>query len=175
MFIDLTQLEQDRLPFEYQYPIGKLDLQDPGLALKLPCQVVMNLERVNKREVRVRGTVTAGIQVFCDRCLVPFTVAIDSAFDLIYLPLNNLSETDELVLERRELDFSFYRDERIDLDELVREQIQLSLPMVNLCREDCKGLCSQCGQDLNTSPCRCSNDYVDPRWSALLELKKKIN
>jgi uncharacterized protein len=174
MFVDLTQLEKDELRVDYQYPIDALDLQDPSLALKSPCQVSMKLQRVG-REVRARGTVAVGIQVFCDRCLAPITVSVDSAFDLIYLPLNNLSQSDELVLERRELDFSFYRDERLNLDELVREQIQLSLPMTNLCREDCKGLCSQCGQDLNAASCQCVNDYVDPRWSALNELKKKTN
>jgi uncharacterized protein len=176
MFIDLTQLnKQDTLRVDYQYPEGGLDLQDASLAIKRPCQVSMRLERIRGHEVRARGTVKAEVQVLCDRCLTPMTIEIDSAFDLIYLPVGSLTPSEDVVLEQRELDFSFYSNDRISLDELAREQIQLALPMINICNEACKGLCSQCGQDLNTGTCQCSGEYVDPRWSALLDLKKKTN
>jgi len=174
MFIDLTQLEMDELRLEYEYPKGMPDLQDSSLALKTACRIVIRLHRRNQ-EVRARGNVLAELQVQCDRCLAPMDVPVDGSFDLIYLPLNSLNETDELILKRNELDFSFYKDDRIDLDELVREQIQLSLPMSSLCREDCKGLCVRCGKDLNAGPCNCTDEEVDPRWKALLDLKKKIN
>ncbi|MEW6731742.1 MAG: DUF177 domain-containing protein [Acidobacteriota bacterium] len=175
MFIDLTQLERKpELQVDYQYPVGNPDLQDESLTIKSPARVLMRLLR-RGREIDARGTVLVKVSVLCDRCLTPVVVEIDSSFNLIYLPLNNLSHTDEMVLERRELDFCFYSNDRLDLDELVREQIQLSLPMTNLCRADCQGLCNQCGQDLNVSRCQCGGEYIDPRWQALLEMKKKSN
>lgn len=174
MYIDLTQLEKDELRVDYQYQPGTLDLQDANISLHSPCDVTVRLKR-RGQDIDTRGKVTAEIVVNCDRCLAPMIVAIDSSFQLIYLPVDELNQTDELVLERHELDFSFYRDNRINLDELTREQIQLSLPMSNLCREECRGLCRQCGQDLNIGTCQCISDYIDPRWDALLELKKKIN
>jgi uncharacterized protein len=70
----------------------------------------------------------------------------------------------------RDLDFSFYQQDRLDVDELVLEQLELSLPTRILCQEDCKGLCAQCGIDLNTTSCNCQPP-MDPRWQALTELK----
>ncbi|KAF0247724.1 MAG: hypothetical protein FD167_2877 [bacterium] len=95
-------------------------------------------------------------------------------YDLICLAEENLSQTDELILERRELDFSFYRDNQLNLDDIVKEQIELAIPMSNLCKEDCLGLCSQCGQDQNLKKCDCASKDVDLRWNALTELKKKF-
>jgi uncharacterized protein len=175
MLIDLTQLEkQDELQIDYQYTANSLDLQDDTIMLQSPCDVSLHLKRRGS-DIDARGTVKSEISVACDRCLAPMRVTIDSIFNLIYLPIDQLSGNDELVLERQELDFSFYRENRLDLDELVREQIQLALPMSNLCREDCRGLCKQCGQDLNIGSCQCITEYIDPRWNALLDLKKKIN
>ena len=65
---------------------------------------------------------TASLQVRCDRCLNPMEVAIDGPVDRIYMTLDSLNKTDELILKRNELDFSFYEDERIDVDDLVSEQ-----------------------------------------------------
>jgi uncharacterized protein len=174
MFIDLAQLEQDGLRVDYQYPAGFPDLQDANLTLISPCAITVNLQR-RGHDIDANVRVTATIGATCDRCLAPTVIAIDSSFNAIFLPLERLNETEELILERQELDFSFYKENRIDLDDLVREQIQLALPMSNLCREDCLGLCRHCGQNLNISACQCKDESIDPRWSALLELKKKIN
>jgi uncharacterized protein len=174
MFIDLTQLERDELLFEHQYPVGSIDLQDENLTLNEPCSISLRLNR-RGHDIDAQGTVATTVGVNCDRCLTPTLLPLSSSFNLIYLPFNSLSATDELVLERRELDFSFYKDNRLDIDELVQEQIRLALPMTNLCREDCRGLCGKCGQDLNNSTCQCVTEDIDPRWSALLELKNKKN
>jgi uncharacterized protein len=175
MLIDLTQLEKkEELQLDYQYPVGALDLQDETVALNSACDVSLHLKK-RGNDIDASGQVTAEIAVNCDRCLAPLIVAINGSFNLIYLPIDHLSGNDELVLERQELDFCFYRENRLDLDELAREQILLALPMSNLCREDCRGLCRQCGQDLNVSTCQCVIEHIDPRWSALLDLKKKLD
>lgn len=176
MFIDLIQLEKqekDELDFEHIYPASQLDLEDKEVQLCAPCQVQIHLTR-REKDIDARGTVNTAVTATCDRCLKAITVEIDSSFNLIFLPLKNLSATDELVLERQELDFSFYQDHRIELDDLVREQIQLALPMTHLCRTDCQGLCRECGQDLNNGKCDCHTESIDPRWNTLLELKKKM-
>ena len=64
-----------------------------------------------------------------------------------------------------------YRDEKIDLGEVVREQLYLALPMKPLCQEDCKGLCPVCGVNRNRETCSCQQEWVDPRMAALAELK----
>jgi uncharacterized protein len=70
-----------------------------------------------------------------------------------------------------DLDVSIYDGEKIDLTDLVREQILLDLPTQILCQEDCKGLCQKCGANLNEVNCNCEENEIDPRWSALKNLK----
>ena len=61
--------------------------------------------------------------------------------------------------------------EMLDLQPLVRDALLLELPLAPLCREDCKGLCPNCGADLNDGPCSCDRTLADPRWAALEPLK----
>jgi len=73
-------------------------------------------------------------------------------------------------------EFCVGRDaDNIDVTNDVREFALLSVPMKNLCKDDCKGLCSKCGTDLNISKCTCSKEEIDPRWKPLMELKDKLN
>jgi uncharacterized protein len=111
------------------------------------------------------------LELACSRCLEPFSLPIDSAFDLRYLPVDAAagSEHDREVGED-DLDASVYRDDQIDLDELLREQFYLALPMKPLCRDDCAGLCPQCGTNRNTGTCSCTPQWEDPRLAPLKRL-----
>lgn len=173
MLIDLTQLEKDELCIKHLYPTNTLDLQDEEHKLASPCSVSLTLRRRNQ-DIDVRGNIETSINAFCDRCLAEIKIDVESKFNLICLAEEKLSQTDELILERHELDFSFYRDNQLNLDDIVKEQIELAMPMSNLCKENCLGLCSQCGQDLNQKKCDCVSKDVDLRWSALTELKNKL-
>ncbi len=83
------------------------------------------------------------------------------------------SAADENVeLQKDDLIRSVYEGDAVDLDELVREQILLALPTRTLCREECKGLCPECGANLNAGECDCAQKEIDPRWAALADLKK---
>ena len=62
---------------------------------------------------------------------------------------------------------------QIDLGAIAREQILLAMPMDVVCKEDCRGLCSVCGQDLNAKECGCQRKVTDPRWAALQDIKLK--
>ena len=80
-----------------------------------------------------------------------------------------LSADGEREVEEEDLETSYYRDDQIDLNELLREQFYLALPMKPLCREDCTGLCPQCGTNLNTGTCACAPQWEDPRLAPLRE------
>ena len=81
---------------------------------------------------------------------------------------------EEREVEEDDLETSYYRDDQIDLSELMREQFYLALPMKPLCREDCKGLCPQCGTNLNTGTCDCAPAWDDPRLAPLKQLKREL-
>lgn len=62
----------------------------------------------------------------------------------------------------------------MDLEPMLRDAVTLALPLRPLCREDCKGLCARCGNDLNAGPCDCAGDDIDPRWEALAALRERL-
>jgi uncharacterized protein len=172
MIIDLTQLEKDELHIEHKYLADEINLEDSEHSLISPCEVSIDLRR-RGREIDLRGKLQTQVSATCDRCLADVKIDVKNEFKLVCLPIDKLSQTDELILERHELDFSSYQDEKIDIDDLIRVQVQLAIPMSNLCRKNCKGLCSQCGEDRNLVDCKCDQQDSDLRWQALADLKKK--
>jgi len=97
---------------------------------------------------------------------------VDAALDVRYLPASELSSDDEREVAEEDVDISYYTDDQIDLIELLREQFYLALPMKPLCREDCRGLCPQCGVNRNTGTCECEPGWEDPRLAPLKGLIK---
>jgi len=123
-------------------------------------------------ELRLTGSVASTIQLDCARCLAPVRVNVDESFDLFYIPsVNRLQPDEERELAKDDLLVAFYRDDCLDLDDVVREQIELAIPMARVCSEQCRGLCSNCGANLNESKCSCTAKEPDPRWAALEDLR----
>ena len=108
------------------------------------------------------GPTRTELELPCSRCLELFRMPFDGAIDVRYLPASELSAEDEREVAEEDLDTSYYRDDQIDLNELLREQFYLALPMKPLCREECAGLCSQCGTNLNTGTCQCTSQMGRP-------------
>jgi uncharacterized protein len=124
---------------------------------------------------RLVGGVRTELELECSRCLEAFAMPIDREFDLRYLPAGADSETADAGDEGDEVEdddvaVTFYRDEQIDLNELLREQFYLALPMKPLCTEDCQGICPQCGTNRNSAPCDCHPQWEDPRLAGLKTL-----
>ncbi len=172
MYIDLKELGQEEKRLKFSYHCDELDLDEPELSLPEGCDVELRLFK-RRDEVDVKGSVTALFRMSCDRCLNPVDTPVSGQFRLLYLPLEQLKQEDELSLERDELDISFYSDQALDLDALVLEQLRMLIPMSTHCAEDCKGLCTQCGQNLNIEKCTCDAHKVDPRWGELMKLRLK--
>jgi uncharacterized protein len=118
------------------------------------------------------GSARTELELSCGRCLEPFRMPFEGAIDVRYLPASELSKEEEREVAEDDLDTSYYRDDQIDVNELLREQFYLALPMKPLCRDDCAGLCSQCGTNLNTGTCRCAPQWEDPRLAPLKGLKQ---
>ena len=127
----------------------------------------------DKAHFRLVGRIATTLELPCGRCLEPFTLPVDAAFDLRYQPHAANTGEGEREIEEDDLSTAFYENETIDLGQLMREQFYLALPMKPLCREDCRGLCPQCGTNLNTATCDCSPVWEDPRLSALKAIKGK--
>ena len=118
------------------------------------------------------GQVQTTLELVCSRCLEPYTMAVAPSFDLRYQPRTANTGEGEREIEEDDLSTAFYENETIDLGQLMREQFYLVLPMKPLCREECLGLCSVCGTNLNRGTCTCQHAWEDPRLAVLKALKK---
>ncbi len=123
------------------------------------------------------GTFAGEVTVACSRCVGPVKLPIDEKLQVTFMPASEMpSDDDEPAGEdgaevaSEDLDLFPFDGETIDLEPLFREQFVLAVPFAPLCREDCKGLCPQCGIDRNTGTCSCEAP-IDPRLAALKGLK----
>ena len=136
-------------------------------------RATLHFERWPER-VDVTGELAASIPQTCVRCLNPFTGAVERAIHQILLreherPEGEVEE-EEIQLTVGDLDRSELVDDKVDVLELLREELELALPLKPLCAEECQGICPGCGAELNQEECTCEPE-VDPRWDALKGLK----
>jgi len=170
MLLDLTRYRQGLNHFARTFQPDEVEQGGDAYRIVEPVHVDVEIHK-DKERFRLVGTVRTRLELACSRCLEPFTLPIDSALDLQYLPAAAESVDEDREVSEDDLDASVYRDEQIDLDELLREQFYLALPMKPLCREDCAGLCPQCGTNRNTGTCACVSQWEDPRLAPLKGLK----
>jgi len=127
--------------------------------------VLINLKLTNAgSRILVQGMSVFDIFLPCSRCGEIFNYVAHIGISEEFLPSNSL-EIDDIN------EVFVYKDDEIDLEEMIRQNIVSSLPMQPICMEECRGLCPQCGENLNLSCCRCNRDEIDPRWAHLANLK----
>jgi len=135
------------------------------------------------------GSFRGELTVACSRCIEPVTLVLDEKLRVTFLPRHEIpaddddepapgakgakpgdDEDDGAEVNDEDIDVFPFDGERIDLEPLFREQFVLAVPYAPLCKDDCKGLCAQCGIDKNTSTCSCEKP-IDPRLAGLRGLK----
>ena len=136
--------------------------------VQAPMRVEMEYYRAGT-ELFFQGQLHASTQEVCARCAEEFTAPSERGFRFVLTPRTVGLADDNL--REEDLEFSVYDGDEVDLSPLLREQFLLSLPTRPLCREDCRGLCPQCGANLNHTACGCRPQAADPRLAALRALK----
>lgn len=171
MFLSVQELELRKIRFDVDFPAGEIDLG--GLRQIGPLHAEGEAELLSNTlgELRIRGDVRAEIEADCDRCLEPVRLPIDSRFDLFYRPAPEISTPHDIAIDPGEAEIGFYEDGGIELAEALREYVLLSLPMRQVCKAECQGICPQCGLNRNTGQCQCETKRIDERWTALRDLK----
>ena len=150
---------------------GVIEFLDPKLRQTGPLKASGTAELVIDLlgEIRVKGHVTVPMETECDRCLEPAACPIDGDFELYYRPVTE-GYGEEKVIDEGEAEMGFYEGDGVELNDVLREFILLTLPMQRVCSEDCKGICPVCGQSRNQEECACHTDAVDDRWESLKKL-----
>lgn len=160
-----------------------------------PSAVRFNLRRVDDVIV-VSGDVSTGVQLLCSRCAAPFILPIDEHFTALYCKDKEMAgiayldknanprgqnkgharhahdfDAPEGSEANEDLEITYIAEEFLDLPQVLSEQVRLRLPFQPLCKEDCKGICSNCGADLNVGRCACSKILSKNPFSVLKNLK----
>ncbi len=170
MIIELANVGTTAKRIELQFDPVEIDLD--GDSISLAGQAALDAELTGSEcGAELNGQIRASVLLDCTRCLEPSEKKLAFEFRAIFVDSSQEDAAVEKELSDDALDTSFVEDGRIDLREVVREQILLAVPEQIFCREDCLGLCSKCGTNLNLIDCKCADDKVDPRWAALKNLK----
>jgi uncharacterized protein len=123
----------------------------------------------------VEGTFQTRLRMSCSRCLNDFDLPLKSNFALTYtnvLPdMKEASDEEEVELRVAEIGLLYFRGEEIDLRNGIQEQVVMAFPLRTLCAETCKGLCPQCGANLNRGDCGCRHASTTNKFAALKKLK----
>ena len=181
MLITPFDLEKDSLPIHESIPPGVIDYAiDTTQIGPLPIDGKADLiiehrgpqEEVS--DIRVRASYAGRFEVACARCLDPVEVPLKGNFDLLFRPEDADAESGERAITEDETEIGYYGNNGLLLEDVVREQVLLSLPGRTLCKDDCKGLCTHCGQNLNAGSCNCAQTASDPRWNALQGLASTL-
>ena len=170
MLLDLSKLHGQREHFERTFQPSVFEPQDEDYRVAMPVELSMEIERAGSGVFRVTGRAVTRVALECGRCLDEFEVPVDARFELRYVPQAEAVGDEEHEIAEDDLTTSFYREGRLDVIEMLREQFQLALPMKPLCAESCRGLCPECGANLNRAACECKPKWVDPRLEPLKEL-----
>ena len=147
-----------KLPVDCEFDFSKEEL-DGVFPFTTPVRLQGKIENVAEI-VSVKATATFSMDVDCCRCAEELELDMEVPIDHILVTELQNEETDEYII---------VEDMKLDIERLTLEDIYFALPSKVLCDDDCKGLCSKCGANLNEGPCECKKD-IDPRFEALLSL-----
>lgn len=173
MLISLSEIMNEKAAVKkMEVPIEFTDFRQHGRMYdfidKKPVELI--LTNMGNRKVLISVKSRVVLEVPCDRCLVNTAVPINID---VKREIDFSKSMEELAAE---LDVAAYiKDHDLDMDMLINEEILLGMPMKVLCKEDCKGICRECGADLNVLECGCDRTVLDPRMSVIRDIFNKAN
>jgi uncharacterized protein len=170
MRLDLSRIRTPHERFEQVYQPEAFAPDPESFRVVAPVSLTFDIFKDND-QFHLTGHTKTTLELPCSRCLEPLTAPVDLPFDLRYQPHTANAGEGEREIEEDDLSTAFYENDEIDLQQLMREQFYLALPMKPLCSDTCRGLCPACGTNLNRGTCDCKRDWEDPRLAPLRQLK----
>jgi len=173
MFLSVKEMERRKIRFDETFQPGQIDFTGEDLEQGSPLCAAGSAEVLTHSDggVRIQGRYTVEMRAQCDRCLGGARFPLDSGFDLFYRPMSSIAREEEVEIGPGEVEIGFYEGGGMELEDILREQVLLALPMQRVCREDCKGICPVCGRNRNETACDCRIESADDRWGALRNLE----
>ncbi|MDA1108279.1 MAG: DUF177 domain-containing protein [Nitrospinae bacterium] len=175
MYFAIDDLRGEALEFTQREKKEDFEAAHPECSLVTDIEVVGTL-RKSGVDVYLSGEIRTELFVTCTRCLEPFKFPVKCMVTARYVPQSEPDkEHAEVELDASDIEIEYYDDGRVDITQSVCDQILLEVPQICLCEKDCKGLCPDCGENLNLGACGCGNESsIDPRLDILKTLKDKL-
>jgi uncharacterized protein len=172
MRFNVAQLLKEPVGSTRKYNLAE-DIQNFGGEIKLTHPIEGAIRLMHTTEgVLVSGQIHTEVKLTCSRCLEPSSTAVDFALEEEFRPIFDIQTGGKLPAGDVKDEATLIDDQYIiDLSEVMRQNVLLALPPRPLCKPDCAGLCSQCGQNRNKGSCTCEEPLGDPRWEALRALQ----
>jgi len=168
----VSELEREPIEYDLQMQAGAIDFgeeaEQVGVLTASGLAEVLHEHRGPKdvvADIRLRGKLSGNFQVPCARCVEPVATPVEADYDLIFRPIG---------ADASDTEIGYYLKDSLLLEDVLREQVLLALPVRTLCKDDCKGLCPRCGVNRNLQSCSCDEGPTDPRWEALAGLRSRI-
>jgi len=163
LHLSLAAVDRGDAHLREQVPPDHPMWEGTGVELARPLEVDLKATEVGD-SVLVRGTLATTVRQACRRCLEPVEQEVNEHVDLLFAsPVDD----EDNVADDGEVYPLPARGDDVDLTDAVREQVLLQVPQFTLCREECRGLCPQCGTDLNEGACECVPEQGSSPWDAL--------
>jgi uncharacterized protein len=180
LVIGVREIPPEGKPLDVALDPGAVHLEEEDEFTLESGRLSGRVDRGEEKTVHFRGRLEARLRLHCGRCLEPFAHVVDEDLDLFFMPrtaqpgAEEEEQEQDVELSDRDMVVAYYADERVDLGEMVREQMLLAVPLRRLCREDCRGLCPSCGVNRNTASCDCRPvETADERLASLRKLFDK--
>jgi len=173
MFLSVKEMELRKIRFDETFEAGQIDFSGEDLEQASPLHAVGSAELLANTdgELRIQGRLTVEMAAQCDRCLARARFPLEAGFDLFYRPMSFIARDEEVQIDEGEAEIGFYENGGIEMEDILREQVLLALPMQRVCSEACKGICPLCGRNRNETECDCRISNTDDRWGALRKLE----
>ena len=177
----VSELEREPIEYDLQLQAGAIDFgeeaEQVGVLAASGLAEVLHEHRGPKdivADIRLRGKLSGNFQVPCARCIEPVATPVEADYDLIFRPIGADAGAAERAISASDTEIGYYLKDSLLLEDVLREQLILALPVRTLCKDDCKGLCPRCGVNRNSQSCSCDEGPSDPRWEALAGLRSQI-
>lgn len=181
MHIRLDQIKEEGLTLEFEekpeiFPVLSEMISRGECEFVAPIKTALRAIRIGDM-FEVEGMVSTAVRLPCGRCLKAYETPLKSRLALTYVHripgAQEDEDRDEVELSAEEMGLISIQGEEINLQDGIQEQVIMAFPIKALCRENCKGLCSKCGNDLNDRDCGCVPQSSDNKFSVLKNLKLK--
>lgn len=155
MMIDADRINEQGIQLNDSVELDENLLIEEGAFFLEDVNYNLHLSRDGKK-IKVKGKIKTAVSLKCIRCLEYYELRIHSKFDLILFPAR-LIDVGHSALNPEEMEYIFYEGDKIDLEKILIEQVNLFIPYNPVCGDNCKGICPNCGMNLNKYECKCDS------------------